>query len=140
MITDSKGQVKLSTDNLAPKTYSATITAAAFDNYIETTKTAKIVVKKATPKMVAKAKSFKKSVKTRKYTITLKTNRNKILKNVKVTIKINKKTYTAKTNGKGKATFKITKLTKKGKYTAAITYKGNAYYNKLVKKVKIRVK
>nr|WP_294999563.1 Ig-like domain-containing protein [uncultured Methanobrevibacter sp.] len=62
------------------------------------------------------------------------------MKNIKVTIKVNKKTYTAKTNAKGKATFKIKKLTKKGKYKATVTYKGNNCYNKANKKVKIILK
>ena len=62
------------------------------------------------------------------------------MKNTKVTIKVNKKTYTAKTNGKGVATFKITKLTKKGTFKSVITYKGDAYYNKVTKKVNIKCK
>ena len=62
------------------------------------------------------------------------------MKNTKVTIKVNKKTYTAKTNKKGVATFKIKKLTKKGTFKSVITYKGNKYYNKVIKTVKIKVK
>ena len=62
------------------------------------------------------------------------------MKKVKVTLKVKGKTYKAKTNSKGKATFKITKLTKKGTYKAIIKYKGNKYYKKLTKKVKIKIK
>ena len=40
------------------------------------------------------------------------------MKKAKVTLKVKGKTYAAKTNSKGKATFKITKLTKKGTYKA----------------------
>ena len=98
------------------------------------------VVKKATPKMTAKSKSFKYTVKTKKYTITLKTDRNKAMKNTKVTLKINNKNYLAKTNSKGVATFKITKLTKKGKYAAAVTYMGSSCYSKFTKNVKITVR
>ena len=61
------------------------------------------------------------------------------MKNTKVYLKVYGKTYAAKTNSKGQATFKITKLTKKGKFTAAITYIGNKYYNKITKKTKITV-
>ena len=64
----------------------------------------------------------------------------KALANVKLSIKVNCKTYSAKTNSKGKATFKITKLTKKGKYKATIAYKGNNCYNKASKKVKLVLK
>lgn len=138
--TDKNGQVKLSTNGLAPKTYTATITFAGNANYAKSTKYVKVTVKKATPKLTAGAKTFKKSVKTKKYTVTLKTNQNKVMKNTKVYLKVNKKTYTAKTNSKGVATFKITKLTKKGKYTAAVTYSGSSYYNKLTKNVKITIK
>ena len=139
--TDANGQVKLTTNNLAPKTsYIATITFEGNANYTKSTKTVKVTVKKATPKLTAKAKTFKKSVKTKKYVVTLKTNQNKVMKNTKVTIKVNKKTYSAKTNKKGVATFKITKLTKKGTFKSVITYNGDKYYNKVTKTVNIKVK
>ena len=88
----------------------------------------KIVIKKAASKITASKKTFKSKTKTKKYTITLKNNKGKAIKNVKVTLKIKGKTFTAKTNSNGKATFKITKLTKKGKYSAKITFAGNGYY------------
>ena len=139
--TDANGQLKVSTNGLAPKTYTATITFAGNTNYDKSTATAKVTVTKATPKLTAKAKTFKKSVKTKKYTIVLKDNTGKAMKKVKVTLKIKgKKTITVKTNSKGKATFKIKKLTKKGTYKSTVTYKGNKYYNKVTKKVKIKVK
>ena len=95
---------------------------------------------KITTKLTAKAKTFKLKTKTKKYTITLKDNKNKVMKNKKVSLKVKGKTYTAKTNSKGKATFKLTKLTKKGKYTAVIKYAGDKHYQKVTKKVKITVK
>lgn len=85
-------------------------------------------------------KAFKKSVKTKKYTVILKTNRNKVMKNMKVSLKVKGKTYYAKTNSKGKATFKIKKLTKKGTYKAVVKFKGNKYYDAKTVKVKIIVK
>ena len=138
--TDSNGRAKLTTNGLTPKVYTATIIFYGDDYYEYSYITVKVTVKKATPKLTTPKKTFKKSVKTKKYTVTLKDNVGKALKNTKVTIKVNKKTYTAKTNSKGVATFKITKLTKKGKYTATVTYKGSSYYNKLTKKVKIIIK
>ena len=62
------------------------------------------------------------------------------MKKAKVYLKVKGKTYTAKTNSKGKATFKITKLTKKGTYKAVVKYSGNKYYKALRKPVKIVVK
>ena len=139
-ISDKDGKIKYSTMGLYPKTHIPIITFVGNNIYDSSSAIGKIVVKKATLKITAKAKTFKKSVKTKKYSITLKNNLNKVMKNTKVTIKVNKKTYTAKTNSKGVATFKITKLTKKGSFNSVITYKGNKYYNKITKKVKINVK
>ena len=138
--TDANGQVKVSTKALAPKAYTATITFAGNTNYVKSTGSAKVTVTKATPKLTAKAKTFKKSVKTKKYAVTLKDNTGKVMKKVKLTLKIKGKTYKATTNTKGKATFKITKFTKKGTFKAVVTYKGNAYYNKVTKTVKIKIK
>ena len=138
--TDFKGQVRISAGRLAPKTYTVKVTFDGNANYGGSSKSITIMVKKATPKLTAKAKTFKKSVKIKKYSVTLKDNQNKIMKNTKVSIKVNKKVYTAKTNAKGQATFKITKLTKNGKYGAVVTYKGNKYYDKVVMKTKIIVK
>ena len=131
--TDSNGQATMSI-NKAPGSYTAAIT------YADAQTTAKITVKKATPKLTAKTKTFKKSLKTKKYTVTLKTNTNKVMKNTKVTLKVNGKTYKATTNTKGQATFKITKLTKKGKFTAVVKYAGSKYYNGKTVNPKITVK
>ena len=121
-ITEIPGKYTI-TANCNGKTYNSTVT-----------------VKKTTPKITAKAKSFKKAKKVKKYKIILKDNLNKAIKKVKITLKVNGKTYKAKTNSKGKATFKITKLTKKGKFKATIKFSGNKCYNKVNKKVKIVVK
>ena len=64
----------------------------------------------------------------------------KPIKKVIVTLKVGKKTYKATTNGKGKAIFKIKKLSKKGKYNAVIKFKGNKLYKATTKKVKITIK
>ena len=96
-------------------------------------------VSKKASKIVAKKKTFKKSLKVKKYTVTLKSGKTPI-KKVKLIIKIGKKTFKAKTNAKGKATFKIKKLTKKGKYTAVIKFAGNKNYKATSKKVKITIK
>ena len=137
--TDKNGQIKINVANMVPKAYSAKITFAGNDNYMASSANVKVTVKKAKAKIAAKKKTFKKSKKVKKYKVTLKSGKNPV-KKVKVTIKIGKKTFKAKTNAKGKATFKIKKLTKKGKYKAVIKFKGNQYYTKATKKVKIRIK
>lgn len=70
----------------------------------------------------------------------MKTNKKKALKNAKVTLKIKGKTFTAKTNSKGKAVFKITKMTKKGTFKSLVKFKGNKYYKAVTKKVNIKMK
>ena len=140
LTTNAKGQVSLNVATLVPKTYTATIKFAGDDAYLASSVSPKVVVSKAKPKITAKAKTFKVKVKTKKYTVTLKNNKGKVMKKVKLTLKVGKKTYKATTNSKGKATFKITKLTKKGKYTATVKFAGSKYYKATSKKVKITVK
>ena len=137
--TNSKGQTSISV-NLKPKTYVATIKFAGDDTYNGSSTKSTIKITKATPKLTAKKKTFKVKTKTKKYSITLKTNKNKVLKNTKVTLKVKGKVYKAKTNKKGIATFKITKLTKKGTFKAVIKFAGSSYYKSLSKTVKIVIK
>ena len=139
-ITDKNGQIRISVQNLAPNYYVAKISYAGDNNYTGSDSYGVIFIKKTTPKLTVKAKSFKAKTKSKKYTITLKNNKNQAMKKVKVYLKVKDKIYAAKTNSKGQATFKITKLTKKGKYVGVVTYNGNAYYNKVAKKVKIKIR
>jgi len=139
LTTDSNGQVKLSTNGLAPNVYTAKITFDGNAVYDISSKEVKVTVKKATPVLTAKAKTFKAKVKTKKYTITLKDNAGKAIKNAKVTLKVKGKTFKAIVSSTGKATFKITNLKKKGNYNGVITYGGNNLYNKVTKHVKIKV-
>ena len=139
--TNAKGQATLAIPtNLVPKTYALTINYAGDDTHIKSSlTTTKVTVKKASVKLTAKKATFKAKKKSKKYTVTLKNNKGKAMKKVKLTLKVKGKTYKATTNAKGKAIFKL-KLTKKGTFKAKITYKGDKYFNKLVKTVKIKVK
>ena len=109
-------------------------------NYNAPSKTAKITINKEKTKIVAKNKIFKKSIKYKKYTITLKNSKNNVLKKVKVILRLKGKTYKATTNAKGKAVFKITKLNNIGKFTGLVKFSSNSYYKSITKKVKITVK
>ena len=138
--TDKNGQIKIDISTLTPKAYNGKITYQGDKNYIESTKTVKVTVKKANPKITATAKTYKLNVKTKKYQIILKNNKNQVLKSAKVTLKVNGKTYSGKTNANGKATFSITNLKKIGKFPAVITFPQTSYYNTITKKVTITVK
>ena len=139
-ITDENGQINVPIQNLVPNTYVAKISLYGNNYYADSSDASIVIVNKATPIITSKSKTFNVKTKTKKYTLTLKNNKNQGMKNVKVYLTVHSKTYLAKTNSKGKATVKITKLIKKGKHTALITYKGNSYYNKVIKKVKITLK
>lgn len=108
--------------------------------YKSTSKTVKITISKEKTKISAKSKTFKKSVKTKKVAAILKNSKGKAIKNVKLTLKVKGKTYKAKTNSKGKAIFKIVKLTKKGTFKAKINFVANSYYKSVTKTIKIKIK
>ena len=97
----------------------------------------KKIIPKST-KITSKTKTFKAKAKTKKYSIILKAGKSPV-KKVRVFLKIKGKTYKATTNNKGKATFTI-KLKKKGTFKATITFKGNKYYKKSSKAIKIKFK
>ena len=88
-------------------------------------------------KIKAPTKKFKKSAK-KKLTVTLKSASGKKLASKKIIVKINKKTYKAKTNKKGQATIKI-KLKKKGSFKYSATFKGDKYYYKTAKNGKVKI-
>ena len=92
----------------------------------------------------ASAKTFKASA-AKKYTVTLSTivgssHDGKVHLSPKdVSLTVNGKTYTGKTNSNGKVTFNL-KITKKGKYTADISFNGDATYDSATKSVKLTIK
>jgi len=151
------GKVVLDVGDLPSGNYNANVYYLGGGNYSASSKTILFIIKDTTnnnqqntpanppaivkkaSKITAKKKTFKANKKVKKYVITLKSGKNPI-KKVQVTIKVGKKTYKAKTNAKGKATFKIKKLTKKGKYNAVIKFKGDKTYKAATKKVKITIK
>lgn len=137
-ITDNNGQVKISA-NLNVKTYTAVIIFNGDGKYLPAKNNAKIIISKATPKIKVKKFTFKSKTKTKKVSLTLKDNTERVMKNVKVTLKVNGKKYSAKTNNKGIATFKV-KLNKKGKFKAIYKYAGNINYKAISKTSKIIVK
>lgn len=111
----------------------------ADSNYNTASKVVKIRILKENTKIAAKINTYKSSLKIKKFAVVLKNYKNKPVKNLKVTLKVNGKLYVAKTNSKGQAIFKITKLTKKGTFISIVKFSGNYYYNTISKKVKIRV-
>ena len=138
--TNAKGEITYKIVVAKAGSYKLTLKFDGDDLCDAATATATIKVTKEATKLTANKKTFKAKAKTKKYTVTLKDSKGKAIKKVKLTLKIKNKTFKAKTNAKGKAIFKIKKLTKKGKYTAKVTFAGNNLYNKVAKSVKITLK
>ncbi|WP_461463884.1 hypothetical protein, partial [Methanobrevibacter sp.] len=96
-------------------------------------------VKKSTPKITANAVKYNGKNKQFKVYFLTGHMKHHALKNAQVSLKVNGKTYTVKTNSKGQGIFNINKL-KKGKYSAVLSILSNNYYNKVTKNVIINVK
>lgn len=138
--TEGLGVIKFKLSATKAGTQKLTVKFNSNDNYVESTLTATVKINKEATKLTAKKKTFKAKKKTKKYAVTLKDSKGKAIKKVKVTIKVGKKTFKAKTNAKGKAIFKIKKLNKKGTYKAKVKFAGNGLYKAVTKTVKIKVK
>jgi hypothetical protein len=116
-VTDNNGYASLKI-NLKPGKYTIV------SSYRGVSKTNKITVKSI---VIAKNLKVKRTAKKLKVKVSLKKVNGKYLKGKKITLKFKGKTYKAKTNKKGVATFKIKKnvikkLKKGKKYKYAVTY------------------
>ena len=131
-IDDLSGDVKITASFYETEQY----TRSDLEATIYVTPKTVTVTKKATT-ITAPKKTFKKKA-TKKVKITLKSS-GSALSGKKITIKVNKKTYSAKTSSKGIATIKV-KLTKKGTYKYTAKFAGDSTYKAASKTGKIKVK
>ncbi|WP_330009927.1 carboxypeptidase regulatory-like domain-containing protein [Methanobrevibacter sp.] len=145
--TDENGVASLPINLQNANTYTCAVMFMDDETHNATFAVASLNVIKKTTSITASAKSYKASVKTKKYTVTLKTikgssvdGKTYLKSGLKVTLKVNGKTYTAKINAKGQATFKITNLSKKGKFAALIKFAGDKTYAASSKKVTLTIK
>ena len=137
--TNAKGVATVKVKLTVAKTYVVTVNYAGDSVYSPISKSFKVYVKKVPTKLIVKNRSYKKSKKIKKMAVTLKTKSGKALAKKKLTFIVNGKKYTAKTNKKGKATFKV-KLTKKGTFKYIAKFAGDTQYKAVKKMGKIKVK
>ena len=146
VVTAADGSATLDVTFANANTYYAAILFMGDDDFKASTGSATVTVnakpvppapaKKATT-LTAK-KATLKVKKAKKIKVTLKSE-GKAVSGKVITIKVNKKTFKAKTNAKGVATIKV-KVTKKGKFTATVNFAGDSTYKAATKKVKFTVK
>lgn len=137
--TNSNGIAKVKVSLTSKKTYSVAISYAGNDIYKNSQSSSSIIVKTGTKKSMIKASNVKvKKNKKSSYQIKLTNGAGKAIKNQKVTVKLNGKTYSLKTDSKGivKLSFKLTKVKK---YKVSIKYLGNANYKAVSKTTTITV-
>lgn len=139
--TDENGSAKVPL-SLKTGVYTATIQFTGNDNYEKVSVTKNITVKDDREKTSISASSkniyLTTIIKGYTYKITLKDANSKILANKKVTITFNGKTYTATTDSKGIATFKL-KATTTGSKKAYIKFAGDDNYAPTTKTVTLKV-
>jgi hypothetical protein len=144
--TDSQGRAGLQVNLAAANTYTYALSFSGDDQYAPAKLAcSKLTVTKKSTSISASAKTFKASAKTKTVSVTLKTSKNPYDQKIylkagkTITLKVGGKTYSAKINNKGVAKFNI-KLTKKGKYTAKISFAGDKTYKSASKSIKITIK
>ena len=136
-ITDANGVARLSVSYASAGTHYPTVSFIGDDDYGASIGTGKITINQKATALSA-AKATLKVKKAKKIKVTLKS-AGKAVANKKVTIKVNGKTFSAKTNAEGVATIKV-KVTKKGKFNAKVSFAGDGAYKAATKTVKLTVK
>lgn len=145
LTTDSDGYIHPGIGLNVANVYTYALTFSGDDTYNPAPiASSKLTVTKKPLTISATNKVFKVNAKTKTVKVTLKTIKSPngkyyLSTGKKLTLKVNGITYTAKSNKNNVVTFKV-KLTKKGKYTAKITYAGDVTYKAASKTIKITVK
>ncbi|WP_298501070.1 Ig-like domain-containing protein [uncultured Methanobrevibacter sp.] len=134
LVSDDDGFVQVQINLLAANTLTFAVAFLGDDKYDASFEVYKITINKKTTSLTAPAKTYKASAKTKSYTVTLKTikgssadGKTYLGSGKTITLSVNGKTYTAKTNAKGQATFKLN-INKKGTFKATVSYAGDNTY------------
>ncbi|MDO5832513.1 MAG: hypothetical protein Q4Q14_06695, partial [Methanobrevibacter sp.] len=145
VVTDEQGRFGVQVNLAAANTYTYALSFLGNDKYSASFNSTKLILTAKKTSISAKAKTFNAKAKTKTISVTLKTVRNPydgktyLKAGKKISLKINGKIYTAKTNAKGVAKFAII-LAKKGKYTAKFTFAGDKTYKASSKSIKVTIK
>ncbi|WP_406532741.1 Ig-like domain-containing protein [Methanobrevibacter sp.] len=138
MKTDSKGHGVVSTANLTPGEYTATVTYKGNSRYGPSNTTAKVTVNKLDSVVSAEDVSVNLGDEKGKFIATL-TNAEGIPLSANVYVTLNGVTYAQKSNSKGHVVIPTANLDM-GEYVATVVYKGNSRYNPSNTTAKVTVK
>ena len=131
--TDSRGIAKFKVSFTTKKTYSVAISYGGSDDYKSSKLTGYILVKTGSAKSKIQSSNIKiKKNKKKTFSLKLTSSSGKALKNQKITVKVNSKTYSIKTNSKGIAKLSL-KFNKVKKYKISMKFLGNANYKAVSK-------
>ena len=138
--TNSKGVAKIKLKfNKNNKSYKINIKFAGTNKYKAVSKTNTIKVTYSSKTAKISAPSVTITPKTSKtYTVTLKDGNGKAIAKQKLTLKVNGKIYTKKTNSKGQASIKV-KFSSEKTYKVSVKYAGSKVYKKASATGKIKV-
>ena len=137
--TDVNGVAKLKIAQSKEGKYTITVNYVGDDvDYKSSSAKAIITVKKVATK-ISSSNVYMIPNMAEYYSITLRDASNHGISSAKVTIKVNKKTYTVKTDKNGVAELKL-KFSKQGTYSVAVKFAGSSKYNAVSKTSKIVVK
>ncbi|WP_298502060.1 hypothetical protein [uncultured Methanobrevibacter sp.] len=141
--TDENGYANVQINLASENRLTFAVAFLGDDEYNATMSVYLITITKKPVTISAPDKTYKASAKTKSYTVTLSTVKGVDGKTYfgagkKVTLKVDGKTYTAKTNDKGQATFKLN-MAKKGTFKATVSYAGDGTYQAATKTSKIKI-
>lgn len=144
--TDSQGRAALDINLAQANIYTYALSFSGDDGYnAAPIASSKLTVTHKTTSIEASSQTFKATAKTKTVSATLKVSKNPydgktyLSPNKKITLKVDGKTYSAYANSKGAVKFNI-KITKKGKYSAALRFAGDNTYEACSKTIKIKIK
>lgn len=144
--TDSKGYATLDINLVSANVYTYALSFSGDKDYSAAPiASTRLTITKKPTTIVASDKSFKKSAKNKKITVSFTTSKNPydgkiyLSPNKVIVLKINGKKYSAKTNANNKVTFNLS-LNKKGKYTGKLSFAGTKTYAASSKNIKITIK
>lgn len=136
--TDDNGKASLQINLGYRGDYTFAICFLGDDDYKGAFVVALIKVAEQTPKLTTSNKIYKASAKTKTLTATFKTSRGNAIVGKSIKFTVNGKTYSAKTDGKGVATVKVSLSTKKT-YAFTVKWPGDSTFLTATAKGKLTI-